>query len=180
MRFPVVTTAVCALLFSLGCSESDPGLTTSIKTQLAADDTVKARKIDVDTKDRVVTLKGEVLSSAEEARALEIARNTSGVTSVVDEISVVPAAGATPTTGRTADPMTEVTMTDPGITAEIKTKLLDDPQVSGLKIDVDTKDRVVTLKGNVNTQAEKDRALEIARAVRQAVRVEDQLTIRKR
>jgi hyperosmotically inducible protein len=170
---------VCALLLSLGCSQSDPGLTASIKTQLAADDQVKARKIDVDTRDRVVTLKGEVQSSAEEARALEIARSTSGVASVVDEISVVPAAGATPTTGRT-DPLVEVAMTDPGITAEIKTKLLGDPQVSGLKIDVDTKDGVVTLKGVVDTQAEKDRALAIARDVKQALRVEDRLTIRRR
>jgi hyperosmotically inducible periplasmic protein len=179
MRIPVVTTVVCALLLSLGCAESDPGLTTSIKTQLAADDQVKARKIDVDTKDRVVTLKGEVQSSAEETRALEIARKTSGVASVVDEISVVPDAGATPTTGRTPDPLVEVTMTDPGITAEIKKRLLDDPQVGGLKIDVDTTDRVVTLKGAVSTQAEKDRALAIAREVKQAVRVEDRLTIRK-
>ena len=180
MRVPVLATAVCALALSFGCAESDPGLTTSVKTQLAADDQVKARKIDVDTKDRVVTLKGTVESPAEEARALEIARATKGVASVVDEISVVPAVDPTAaTSGRLSDPPIDVTLTDPGMTAEIKTKLLADPYVSGLKIDVDTKDRVVTLKGTVNTQAEKDRALAIAREVKQALRVEDQLTVKK-
>ena len=179
MRVPVLATAVCALAVSFGCAESDPGLTTSVKTQLAADDQVKALKIDVDTKDRVVTLKGTVQSAAEEARALEIARATKGVASVVDEISVVPATDATATSGRMTDPAVDVTLTDPGLTAEIKTKLLADPYVSGLKIDVDTKDRVVTLKGTVNTQAEKDRALTIAREVKQALRVEDMLTVKK-
>lgn len=179
MRVPVLATGVCALLLSFGCAQSDPGLTTSVKTQLAADDQVKARKIDVDTKDRVVTLKGTVESPAEEARALEIARGTKGVASVVDEISVVPPADTTATSGRLPDPPIDVNLTDPGLTAEIKTKLLADPYVSGLKIDVDTKDRVVTLKGTVNTQAEKDRALLIAREVKQALRVEDQLTVKK-
>ena len=179
MRVPVLATGVCALLLSVGCAESDPGLTTSVKTQLAADDQVKARKIDVDTKDRVVTLKGTVESPAEEARALEIARATKGVASVVDEISVVPPVDPTATSGRMSDPAVDVTLTDPGLTAEIKTKLLADPYVSGLKIDVDTKDRVVTLKGTVNTQAEKDRALAIAREVKQALRVEDQLSVKK-
>ena len=178
MRISVFAIAICALGLSFGCAESDPGLTTSVKTQLSADDQVKARKIDVDTKDRVVTLRGTVETPAEEARALEIARATKGVASVVDEISVVPAADTTATSGRT-DPAVDVTLTDPGLTAEIKTKLLADPYVSGLKIDVDTKDRVVTLKGTVNTQAEKDRALSIAREVKQAVRVEDMLTVKK-
>jgi hyperosmotically inducible protein len=179
MRVPVLATAVCALALSFGCAESDPGLTTKVKTQLAADDQVKALKIDVDTKDRVVTLKGTVQSPAEEARALEIARATKGVASVVDEISVVPATDTTATSGRISEPAVDVTLTDPGLTAEIKTKLLADPYVSGLKIDVDTKDRVVTLKGTVNTQAEKDRALAIAREVKQALRVEDMLTVKK-
>ena len=68
MRFQTLAAACCALALSFGCSYSDSGLTTSVKTKLAADDTVKALNIDVDTKNRVVTLKGEVRSQAEEAR----------------------------------------------------------------------------------------------------------------
>jgi CBS domain-containing protein len=63
----------------MACAQSDAGITTSVKSQLAADDLVKARNINVDTRDRVVTLTGEVGSTAEEAQALQIARNTKGV-----------------------------------------------------------------------------------------------------
>ena len=51
---------------------------------------MKARQINVDTKDKVVTLTGEVKTQAEESRALQIARDTKGVVNVVDQISVVP------------------------------------------------------------------------------------------
>jgi osmotically-inducible protein OsmY len=51
--------------------------------------------------------------------------------------------------------------------------------VSGLKIDVDTRDRVVTLTGSLGTQAEKDRALAIARENKHVLRVDDRLTLRK-
>jgi osmotically-inducible protein OsmY len=169
----------------IGCSYSDPGLTTSVKTRLAADDTAKALKIDVDTKDRVVSLTGEVRTSEEEAKALQIARATKGVADVVDHLSVVLSvvpAEPTATSGRLAETPTDmpaVDMTDPGITAAIKTKLLAEPFVSGLRIDVDTKDRVVTLKGVLGTQAEKDRALAIARENKHALKVEDRLTLRK-
>ena len=46
------------------------------EAQLAADELVKARNINVDTKDRVVTLTGVVQSQQEETKALQIARST--------------------------------------------------------------------------------------------------------
>jgi hyperosmotically inducible periplasmic protein len=182
MRLHVHAAAGCVLALAIGCSSSDPGLTTSVKARLAADDTAKALKIDVDTKDRVVTLTGEVRTSEEEAKALQIARGTKGVTDVVDHLSVVPAEPTAATSGRLGETPTDVPavdMTDPGITAAIKTKLLADPFVSGLKIDVDTKERVVTLKGVLPSQAEKDRALAIARENKSVLRVDDRLTLRK-
>jgi osmotically-inducible protein OsmY len=41
--------------------------------------------------------------------------------------------------------------------------MLNDPQVAGLKIDVDTFKGIVTLSGAVKSQAEADRAMSIAR-----------------
>jgi osmotically-inducible protein OsmY len=58
--------------------------------------------------------------------------------------------------------------------------LLTDPDVSGLRIDVDTRDAIVTLTGIVSTPAEKLRALEEARKVDHVARVEDRLTVRPR
>jgi len=67
---------------------SEGSLTAKIKAKMALDDTVKALSIDVDTKDRVVTLSGVVHSDIERAKALQLARETDGVTSVVDRLVI--------------------------------------------------------------------------------------------
>jgi osmotically-inducible protein OsmY len=140
------------------CSQSDPGITTAVKSKLAADDTVKAYKIDVDTKDAVVTLKGTVDSADAKTRAVEVARATKGVTDVVDQLNVTPPGVATSGASEALEPLT-----DPAITTAVKTSLLADPDSAGLKIDVDTKDAIVTLKGTVATEAEKTRAENVAK-----------------
>ena len=66
---------------------------------------------------------------------------------------------------------------DPAITAAVKTKLLADKTVSGLKIDVDTKDGVVTLNGSADTRAEAQRAVKLARGTTGVKRVVNKLTV---
>jgi hyperosmotically inducible periplasmic protein len=169
------------VLVTVGCAQTDTGITTSVKSQLAADDLVKARRIDVDTRDRVVTLSGEVRTAREQDQALQIARNTDGVANVVDQLSVVPETRAAPTTGTERMPGATGAVTgDPGITATVKTKLLADPDVSGLRIDVDTREGVVTLTGSVGTQAQKTEAIRIARETDNVKNVVDRLTIEGR
>jgi hyperosmotically inducible protein len=67
---------------------SDATITAKVKTAFAVDKTVKARDINVDTREGVVTLNGTVSSSAEKDRAISIARNTSGVVDVKDNLKV--------------------------------------------------------------------------------------------
>lgn len=52
---------------------------------------------------------------------------------------------------------------DTNITAKIKTKLLADPEVGGLAIDVDTVNGKVTLTGTAKTQAQKNEAGKLAK-----------------
>ncbi|MCC7123863.1 MAG: BON domain-containing protein [Acidobacteria bacterium] len=52
---------------------------------------------------------------------------------------------------------------DATITGRVKTALLNDPDVAGLKIDVDTFKGVVTLSGAVKSREEADKAQAIAR-----------------
>jgi hypothetical protein len=66
----------------------DLGLTASIKLQLWFDREVSGRRIDVDTTDRVVTLKGVLDTDAEKARATRIARDTHGVAWVINQLTV--------------------------------------------------------------------------------------------
>jgi hyperosmotically inducible protein len=47
----------------------------------------------------------------------------------------------------------------------VKTALLNDPQVGGLKIDVDTTKGIVTMSGIVKSRDEEQRAVTIARGV---------------
>jgi osmotically-inducible protein OsmY len=55
------------------------------------------------------------------------------------------------------------TIDDATTTTRVKTALLNDPDVAGLKIDVDTFKGIVTLSGSVKSQSEADRAITIAR-----------------
>jgi hyperosmotically inducible periplasmic protein len=57
------------------------------------------------------------------------------------------------------------TIDDATITARVKTALLNDPEVGGLRIDVDTFKGVVTLSGAVKSEGERDKAMAIARKI---------------
>ena len=197
--------AVALAFVTVACGQSDPGITTAVKGKLAADDTVKSYRIDVDTKDRVVTLNGKVDTELARSRAVELARGTEGVRDVVDRLTVEP--GVTPTTGvddaasgtageaaRDADAATDDAQRkagdatdragdatrDAGITTAVKSKFLADTDISGLKIDVDTRNGVVTLSGNVRSAAEKQRAVRIARETDGVNSVVDKLTVAPR
>jgi hyperosmotically inducible periplasmic protein len=63
-------------------------LTLKIKSKMALDDLVKARTINVDTTGSVVTLTGTVDSTQERERAVRLARETAGVTNVVDRLQI--------------------------------------------------------------------------------------------
>ncbi len=66
---------------------------------------------------------------------------------------------------------------DTTITTRVKTAMLNDPGVGGLRIDVDTFKGVVTLSGRVKSQAEKEQALALARMISGVVEVKDALQI---
>jgi hypothetical protein len=76
----------------IGQSVDEAATTSKIKAKMVLDDSVKARAIDVSTTGSVVTLSGTVRSAAEHDRAVALARETSGVTRVVDRLVVDPSA----------------------------------------------------------------------------------------
>jgi hyperosmotically inducible periplasmic protein len=203
----VVGLAVAFAALSIACADTDPGITTAVKSKLAADDNVKAYKIDVDTKDHVVTLTGTVDSSAAKQRAVTLARSTDGVNNVIDNLTVAPGAAATTGTDTVQDRAADKTaaakdradakadsaqkkagdamdrsgevLTDAAITTAVKSKFLADSDVSGMKIDVDTANGVVTLHGTVPSAAEKRRAVQLAKETNGVKSVKDQLKVGK-
>jgi hyperosmotically inducible protein len=165
-------------LTMFACSEQpDSAITAEIKTRMAFDSTVKASRIDVVTARKVVTLTGNLDSRAEKDRALQIARSTDGVASVVDMLEV----RTGPTTGEAPHPERSVGehIDDAVITARVKSRLFDDPQVKGSKIDVDTREGVVFLTGTVRSEEESKRAVEIARGTEHVRDVKPNLEIVK-
>ena len=90
---------LAAAILTVACAQTDAGITTNVKTKLAADDTVKAYQVDVDTRNGVVTLSGTVENAAAKEQAITIARGTDGVRDVIDQIRVGEAAA----TGGTYD-----------------------------------------------------------------------------
>jgi osmotically-inducible protein OsmY len=73
---------------ALGDRMSASALTAKIKSKMALDDHVNARAINVDTSGSIVTLKGNVASKTQRDRALRLARDTAGVTQVVDKLQI--------------------------------------------------------------------------------------------
>jgi hyperosmotically inducible protein len=72
----------------VGQSLEEGSLTAKIKAKMVLDDLVKARSINVSTEGTTVTLTGTVQSQPERDRALSLARETDGVTRVIDRLDV--------------------------------------------------------------------------------------------
>lgn len=66
----------------------EAALTSKIKAKMMLDDNIRALAIDVTTNDAIVTLSGTVRSADERDRAVRLARETAGVTRVVDRLRV--------------------------------------------------------------------------------------------
>jgi osmotically-inducible protein OsmY len=72
----------------IGDTMSEAALTAKIKSKMALDDHVNARQINVDTSGTVATLSGVVGSKDERKRAVQLARDTEGITRVVDNLRI--------------------------------------------------------------------------------------------
>ena len=69
------------------------------------------------------------------------------------------------------------TIDDATITTRVKTSLLNDPDVGGLRIDVDTFKGVVTLSGRVKTKEEEAKAVALARKIGGVTEVKSTLQV---
>jgi hyperosmotically inducible protein len=71
-----------------GKALSEGALTAKIRSKMELDDTIDASRVNVDTAGTVVTMRGSVRTKAQHTRVLQLARETAGVTAVVDEVVV--------------------------------------------------------------------------------------------
>ena len=167
------------------CGRSDATINTAVKEKITTDPTVKSAAIDVTTKDGVVTLSGTVDTAGEKERAVTLARQTNRVLDVVDRLDVretSPTTGTWPPGPRGHHGGFEregMPMGDDGIEAAVRSRLTTDALVGTLGIDVDADRGVVSLSGRVRSEAERVRAIELARQTRGVMRVEDHVDVRR-
>jgi hyperosmotically inducible periplasmic protein len=167
---------------------ADSWLTTKIQAQYFADDDIKARHINVSTRDGVVTLTGYVEGEPQRELAVQIAKTTDGVRQVNDRLALaaqreggaIATTGTAPPTAGSAPPAPDPAAGDPLITARVQSKFFVDERVKGTRIDVDTRNGVVTLSGDVADEDERAQALLLARTTEGVQRVEDHLTVAPR
>jgi osmotically-inducible protein OsmY len=146
--------------------------TTKIQAQYFADADVKGRDIDVTTRNGVVTLSGRVDTEAQRQKAVQIARQTEGVTDVQDRLQVTPEAGgaATPAAGGER-------LTDAQVTARVQSRFYQDDDLRRSSIDVRSESGVVTLGGTVPSESRKRQAASLARGVDGVTEVRDELRV---
>ncbi|MDR3412025.1 MAG: BON domain-containing protein [Formivibrio sp.] len=160
---------------------NDSVITTKIKAKLAGEKMSSLTNISVNTTSKgVVVLTGKVKIQEEADKAVALASETEGVTSVRTNIQVekVP---VTPVVNKNSSlANTEIFVKDSIITTKIKAKLADEKMSSLDHINVDTtKSGAVVLSGDVKTQAEADNAGFIARDTEGVTSVKTNIQIRK-
>ncbi|MGK2926957.1 MAG: BON domain-containing protein [Lysobacterales bacterium] len=145
----------------------DKTIATSIKTALLASPDTDGLNIDVEVDRNKVQLNGFVDNQSQVNRAGEIARSTSGVESVVNNLRVTE---GNRQTGEYID--------DNSLAARVKLALADDPVVQSLKVDVEVNRGVVSLGGFVDSNQERATAVAVTQKVDGVVKVVDNLAVR--
>ena len=160
-----ILTVGCATTQPLGGQASDAAITSKVKSKIAADPEVNPFRIDVDTHDGVVTLRGKVEKAVARDEAEKHAAATRGVTSVRNQITVV---------GANADGSF---LSDKGIAAKVKSKLAADPELNPFNIDVDVEDGHVTLSGAVRSATARAEAEKLAANTKGVTGVSNELEV---
>lgn len=175
---------------SFGDRVDDAALTAAVKGKLLWSRDAEALNTNVTTEASVVTLSGVATTEEAKQAAEELASNTDGVRSVVNEIEVdadfhedagatsLSQAGGTVSPGgpmvdqtvQANDPAHEDSLTneisDVWITTKVKASLMTSRWVSATDINVDVEEGVVKLTGEVNNDDEKELAIDLAENIR--------------
>jgi osmotically-inducible protein OsmY len=167
-----------------GSDWRDAGITTRIKTAYLFNPHLSATAIHVTTENGVVALSGAVPSAVHRDLAVEIAKNAEGVRDVRNELTVGESNNPSPAEredhGGTSERTFGQAVHDATLTASVKMALATNKGVKATDLNVDTRNSVVTLTGQVATQAEKQLALRIAKDTDGVRKVVDQIQIAKR
>lgn len=153
-----------------GQAIDDVAISASIKARFVEDPAISADDVNIDTALGVVTLSGTVMSDEAKSHATEVVKSVKGVVSVDNRLVV----GSPESIGA----KTKDFLDDAVITTKVKALLIGEESLSAAGINVDTAKGVVTLSGTVSSEADKEKAEEIAAKVDGVHTVDNRLTIK--
>jgi hyperosmotically inducible protein len=130
----------------------DSWLTAKTKIALFADDRVKGRHVNVETKNGIVMLRGKIDSAEAKSAAEDIAKGIEGIKGVKNELQIV----APRDRGA-------IEAKDDDITKSVKQHIAKDSRLKNAGIDVKTNAGVVSLTGEVKNIDMSARASEVTR-----------------
>lgn len=148
--------------------------TARVKLQLLWREPVDGLLVDVTTSGGHLILTGTVPSEETKQLAEQIARRTTGVARVENQLTVDADAGIGDEAGFAA-PSAATAVSDAWLTARVAASLRFDRAVDAERIEISTQESVVTLSGQVPTAADKGEAAEVAAAIDGVNRVRDRL-----
>jgi len=148
----------------------DATISATIKSKLLWNSATDGLDIHVDTNNGKVVLSGVARSTGEKETAGRIAKFTNGVVALNNDIVVGSPAGSSDKTE--ANEKAEQTVSDTWITSKVKSSLMFTRGVDGLQITVTTTNGVVSLNGLVDSTAERELAVRVARDVRGVKKVD--------
>jgi osmotically-inducible protein OsmY len=151
--------------------KSDAWITTKLKTTLLFHRSVSAMT-EVNTKDGIVTLKGDADNQAQKDLTTEYAKDIDGVKDVKNEMTV------SKTVKKTHDTVGEK-IDDASITAQVKMALLFHRSTSAVNTKVETNNSVVTLSGKAKNTAEQDLVTKLVEDVKGVKSVNNQMTVKE-
>ncbi|MBK8595084.1 MAG: BON domain-containing protein [Holophagales bacterium] len=165
--------AAASLAMAAGCASSmvpketrtaDSAITSSIQDSLQNSEKVKARQVEVQTREGVVHLTGVVDTEEARREAARISWRTNDVGGVVNDLTVGE---------RTVGSWTD----DVLISSQVKSKLIAASGIKAGDIDVSSSQSVVTLIGRVSSSTIKSEAERIARGTKGVKDVNNELTV---
>jgi osmotically-inducible protein OsmY len=169
---------------------TDSDLESNIKAKIDSDESLRSANLDVDANASAnrATISGTVPSEAMRTRAIDLAHSAKEGMTLDVKIDVKPPDVArkewtqeySQTAGRMAKDAGDTvgdSLDDTWIHTKIVAKLIGDSKTPERKINVDVSKNVVTLRGTVSTQAEKQEAGRVAQETEGVTRVVNQLKV---
>lgn len=157
----------------------DAWLDGKLETVLLFNEYLNSFDIDTEVENGVAYLNGAVESDIDRDLAGEIAESINGITDVENNLVVDKTkAGLANTSEESMErDSLKQSVADATLTARVKTELLLNSNTSGLAINVDSEDGIVTLTGEVKSEQEKELAARIAGNAEGAKSVLNRLTV---